>query len=131
MQCIFPDEIPLARLVRAGTDLGLIARWDSHRAAMVFEPKKTPTPAQAREMLKARNLADEWRYRFGYMYRGGFVSVYDGMARGWFLELSPAIVKTFCPGVVAVGSDGSYHIARGGDDQGGALRWEVWNGDAA
>lgn len=59
----------------------------------------------------------------------GFVKFFNGKIYGWSRELNPAIVWKDKPGTIALGSDLSIFIAKGGNYFYGAEYWEAIDWD--
>ena|SRR5690625_1806660 len=80
----------------------------------------------------ARRLAREYREAnaadpHGGDFSAGYVIVYQGPdgpeVAGWTYSLDEA-PRSWVPGCMAVPVEGSCHVAAGGNDFGGAERWE-------
>lgn len=72
--------------------------------------------------MNPTDIAAAWRTEKGYTGRGGVIVIFDGVVNSWVNELRDP--NHWAPGCIAVDESGNQWIAKGGDRQRGADRWE-------
>lgn len=73
--------------------------------------------------MNPTDIAAAWRTEKGYTGKGGVIVIFNGVVNSWVNELRDP--NHWAPGCIAVDESGNHWIAKGGDRQRGADRWET------
>ncbi len=73
-------------------------------------------------VMNPTDVAAAWRTEKGYTGKGGVIVIYDGVVNSWVTELRDP--DHWAPGCIAIDESGNQWIAKGGNRQHGADRWE-------
>lgn len=74
-------------------------------------------------MTDLHKIAQRWRKNNGYADKSGVIIIFKNTVQGWVNELRDP--QHWCPGCLAIDTDGNQWRAVGGNDYDGAAEWQA------